>query len=136
MDSENLLNYSVGLLFLLFGFLKLAGENAVKEMIAETIFIIPMELFFPLLAVWEITIGICLIYKPLNKLGLFLFIPHILGTFLPLIISPEKIFTAKGLSLQAHYIIKNIVLIAAVFHTQRAHLIEIKTSLLEFLAKN
>lgn len=122
--SEKTLNYSVGLLFILFGVLKLAGETTLKGLLAETVLFIPLDLFLPLLAVWEILIGLCLIYRPLNRLGLYLFIPHILGTFAPIILVPEKVFTARGLTLEGHYILKNIVLVAAVVHTQGDYLLE------------
>ncbi|MFQ3274939.1 MAG: putative membrane protein YkgB [Candidatus Nanohaloarchaea archaeon] len=118
MDTENSLRYLLGFIFLFFGVLKLAGERTVSQLVAETMFVIPVEIFLPILALWEVCIGICFIHRPLNRIGLYLLIPHITGTFLPIFVSPETVFTSSGLTLEGHYIVKNLLLLAVAFHIQ------------------
>lgn len=118
MDTEKSLRYSIGSLFVFFGVLKLFGETSVRELVAETLFFLPLEIVMPVLAVWEIGIGVCFLYRPLRKAALLLLLPHMAGTFLPLLVTPEIVFTSSGLSLEGHYIMKNIVLVAAAFQVQ------------------
>jgi uncharacterized membrane protein YkgB len=60
-------------------------------------------------------IGICLLYTPLIRIGLFLLALQMPGTFLPLILRPEICFLdfPFNLTLEGQYIIKNLVLIGA-----------------------
>ena len=60
-------------------------------------------------------IGICLIFPPLIRLGLFLLAVQMPGTFLPLVLLPKVCFTHVpfDLTLEGQYIIKNLVLIGA-----------------------
>jgi uncharacterized membrane protein YkgB len=60
-------------------------------------------------------IGICLLYTPLIRIGLFLLALQMPGTFLPLILRPEICFVSIpfNLTLEGQYIIKNLVLIGA-----------------------
>lgn len=118
METEKFLSYSIGFVFVLFGGLKLLGEASIRGLIAETVFFVPVEVFLPILAVWEIGIGICFLYRPLKRVGLLLLLPHVAGTFLPFLVAPDLVFTASGLSLEGHYIVKNVVLVAAAFQVQ------------------
>jgi len=60
-------------------------------------------------------IGICLLYTPLIRIGLFLLALQMPGTFLPLVLRPEICFLdfPFNLTLEGQYIIKNLVLIGA-----------------------
>lgn len=72
--------------------------------------------FVPVLALWEMSIGLGLIiggkFMRLTLLLLFLQMP---GTALPLVVLPEAVWThfPYGLTLEGQYIIKNLVLIGA-----------------------
>lgn len=118
MDTEKFLSYSIGFVFVLFGGLKLLGEISIRELVAETILFVPVEIFLPVLAVWEIGIGICFLYRPMKRVGLFLLLPHMAGTFMPFLVAPEMVFTSSGLTVKGHYIVKNLVLVAAAFQVQ------------------
>ena len=63
----------------------------------------------------EIAIGLCLLYTPFIRAGLFLLALQMPGTFLPLILLPEVCFVnfPFDLTLEGQYIVKNLVLIGA-----------------------
>src|SRR3989344_3218655 len=110
-----ILRYSLGFLFVLLGILKPLGLSAAAPLVAKTVYWFSPSWFVPFLGWWEVVIGICLLYKPLVRLGIFLMALQMLGTFLPLIILPEVVysFNPLTLTLEGQYIIKNLVLIAA-----------------------
>jgi hypothetical protein len=60
-------------------------------------------------------IGLCFLYKPLLHVALVLLFLHMPGTFLPIVLLPEKVFQAFPfvLTMEGQYIVKNLVLIAA-----------------------
>jgi hypothetical protein len=60
-------------------------------------------------------IGLCLLYRPLIRLGIVLLFVQLPGTFLPIVLLPEVVFTTfpYGLTVEGQYIIKNLVIIGA-----------------------
>ena len=72
-------------------------------------------LFIPILGWWEILIGICLLIRPLIRLGILLLFLQMSGTILPLFILPDVCFKQIPfvLTLEGQYIIKNLILISA-----------------------
>lgn len=109
------LRYSLGIVFVWFGILKPLGLSTADELVAHTVYWVSPSWFVPFLGWWEVLIGLCLLYKPLIRVGIFLMIPQMIGTFLPLIILPDVVFLQFPfvLTLEGQYIIKNIVLISA-----------------------
>jgi hypothetical protein len=67
------------------------------------------------LAVWEMAIGLGLIFNIFMRLTLLLLFLQMPGTALPLVILPDAVWTVfpYGLTLEGQYIIKNLVLIGA-----------------------
>jgi uncharacterized membrane protein YkgB len=106
---------AIGLTFIWFGALKPLGMSPAADLVARTVYFVPPELFIPFLGLWEVAIGLCLLYKPLLRAGLFLLSLQMIGTFLPLVLLPEVTFTAVpyALTLEGQYIVKNLVMIAA-----------------------
>ncbi len=113
--SLPVLRYSMAIIFIWFGALKPLGNSPANDLIAKTVYWFNPDIFIPILGIWEIVIGICLIYTPLIRVGLFLLALQMPGTFLPLILRPEICFTRFpfDLTLEGQYIIKNLVLIGA-----------------------
>jgi uncharacterized membrane protein YkgB len=109
------LRYSLAIIFIWFGALKPLGNSPANDLIAKTVYWFNPDVFIPILGVWEILIGVCLIYTPLIRLGLFLLALQMPGTFLPLVLRPEICFVnfPFDLTLEGQYIIKNLVLIGA-----------------------
>ena len=111
-----LLRISLGVIFIWFGALKLfEGLSPAEELVKRTVYWFSPEVFFPILGVWEVLIGVGLLFRPLLRAALLLLFLQMPGTFLPLILLPEVCFTAfpYGLTLEGQYIIKNLILISA-----------------------
>jgi uncharacterized membrane protein YkgB len=109
------LQLSLGIIFIWFGALKPFGNSPANEVITKTIYWFDPDIFIPILGIWEMAIGICLLVTPLIRIGLFLLALQMPGTFLPLILRPEICFVDVpfDLTLEGQYIIKNLVLIGA-----------------------
>lgn len=112
-----ILRVGLGIVFLWFGALKLVpGLSPAEDLVRQTTYFVDPDLFIPILALWEMAIGVGLIIggwlmRP-TLLLLFLQMP---GTALPLVILPDAVWTQfpYGLTLEGQYIIKNLVLIGA-----------------------
>ena len=109
------LRYSLAVVFIWFGILKPFGLSPAQELVANTVYWFNPSWFVPFLGYWEVAIGLCILLKPLLRVGLILMAVQMIGTFLPLVILPEVAFVEFPfvLTLEGQYIIKNIVLIAA-----------------------
>jgi uncharacterized membrane protein YkgB len=113
--GHNWLRWSIGIIFFWFGILKSLGLSPASELVASTVYWFEPSVLIPILGWWEVIIGLCLMYKPMLRIGLFLMALQMIGTFLPLILLPEIVYgnTIFELTLEGQYIIKNIVLITA-----------------------
>ncbi len=117
MDRWSLpvLRMSVAIVFIWFGALKIFDVSPAAELVAATVYVVPPALFVPVLGVWEVLIGICLLYRPLIRVGIFLLFLQLPGTFLPLVLLPEVVYTTApyALTVEGQYIVKNLVIIGA-----------------------
>lgn len=109
------LRISLGIIFIWFGALKPFGDSPAVDVITKTVYWFDPDIFIPILGVWEMAIGLCLLYAPFIRAGLFLLALQMPGTFLPLVILPEVCFIdiPFNLTLEGQYIVKNLVLIGA-----------------------
>jgi uncharacterized membrane protein YphA (DoxX/SURF4 family) len=110
------LRLGLGIVFFWFGALKLVpGLSPAEELVRNTTYFVHPDLFLPILAIWEMGIGLGLIFGKLMRITLLLLFLQMAGTALPLVILPETVWTAfpYGLTLEGQYIIKNLVLIGA-----------------------
>ena len=114
-SSLTVLRFSLAITFIWFGALKPFGQSPAVELITKTVYWFDPKIFIPILGVWEMLIGICLLFPPLIRVGLGLLALQMPGTFLPLVLLPEVCFTSFpfDLTLEGQYIIKNLVLIGA-----------------------
>ena len=118
-----LLRYAIGLVFIWFGALKLVpGLSPAEALVGATVPFLPADVFVPVLAVWEILIGVLLLVRPGVRGALLLLALQMPGTFLPFLVVPEVCFSSWplaspldlfALTLEGQYIVKNVVLIAA-----------------------
>ncbi len=113
--SIPVLRAAVGIVFVWFGALKVLGVSPAADLVASTVYVVPPELFVPVLGVWEVLIGLCLLYRPLIRVGILLLALQLPGTFLPLVLLPEVVYVAfpYGLTVEGQYIVKNLVIIGA-----------------------
>ena len=122
-NGVRFLRYAIGVVFIWFGALKLVpGLSPAEDLVKATVTFVDADLFYPVLAVWEILIGVLLLVRPAVRGALFLLALQMPGTFLPLVLLPEICFSAFpftspldvfALTLEGQYIVKNIVLISA-----------------------
>ncbi len=115
-NGINLLRLSIGIVYIWFGALKLIpGASPAEPLIRETLYFLPLYLFIPFLAVWEIVIGLGFIIGKFMRLVIFLMFLQMIGAVSPIILNPEAVFVRFPfiLTLEGQYIIKNVVLIAA-----------------------
>lgn len=111
-----LLRVGLGIIFVWFGALKLVpGLSPAEELVRNTIYFVSPDLFVPILALWEVAIGIGLISGLFMRTTLLLLFLQMPGTALPLVLLPEVCFNVfpYGLTLEGQYIIKNLVLVSA-----------------------
>ena len=113
-----LLRGSLGITFVWFGALKLAGEPTLPASLiaAITPFIDP-DLSVPLVGAFEVVLGAGLLIG--RGMGVFLIAAtvHLLGTLLVLFVRPDVAFMDGNpllLSVEGEYVVKNLVLLAAI----------------------
>ena len=115
---------SIGIVYLWFGTLKLCpglspAEALAKETLSRLTFgLVPTNITYCMLALWEITIGIFLILNFPKKLIIYIALLHILFTFTPLFLLAAASFThvPYGLTLVGQYIIKNLIIFSALLY--------------------
>lgn len=118
-----MLRVGLGVVFVWFGALKVAGMSPAAELVARTTdWAADPAWFVPLLGWWEVAIGLCLLDPVrllggrawLTRVGILLLALQIPGTFLPLLVVPDRCFAGSplALTLEGQYIVKNLVLIA------------------------
>ena len=111
-----LLRISIGVVFFWFGALKLVpGLSPAEGLIRDTITFLPMHLFLPFLAIWEMAIGLGFITGRFMRITILLLFLQMPGTISPVFLRPDLVFTQfpYGLTLEGQYIVKNLVLISA-----------------------
>ena len=116
-----LMRLALGIVFLWFGGLKLfPGASPAEQLAGRTIEtltggLVPRATALPVLAVWEVAIGVGLLAGRWMRVTLLLLFVQMLGTITPLVLIPSETFTTFPLAptLEGQYIIKNVVLVAA-----------------------
>jgi uncharacterized membrane protein YkgB len=110
------LRIALAIVFIWFGVLKVIDRSPVEDLVKDTIYFLPEDTFFVILGIWEIVIGIGLLIPVALRLTLLLFWLQMAGTFLSLIILPDRAFQDGNpflLDVTGEFIVKNLVLIAA-----------------------
>ena len=111
-----LLRISLGVVFIWFGVLKIIGKSPVEELVINTVYWIDPGIFFPLLGIWEVAVGVGLLFALMLRLTLFLFWLQMAGTFLVMVVQPNISFQGSNillLTVEGEFVVKNLVLITA-----------------------
>lgn len=111
-----LMRVALGIVFFWFGALKVfPGLSPAEDLVRKTIYFLDPDLFLPILALWEMVIGLGLITGLFMRFTLLLLFLQMPGTALPLLLLPEVCYTIFpfGLTLEGQYIVKNLTLITA-----------------------
>lgn len=110
-----LLSLSMGVVFLWFGALKLdMGLSPAEPLIRETISFLPMKFFLPVLAVWEMVIGLGFLTGKFKRATILLLMAQMGGAMSPIILAPDRIFNTfpYSFTLEGQYVVKDIILIS------------------------
>lgn len=111
------LRIGLGVVFVWFGALKLVpGASPAEALVGETVgWIVDPTWFLPVLALWEIAIGMGMLTGRFPRATLLLLFAHMPGTFMPIVVCPELVWTQFPfvLTLEGQYIVKNLVLIGS-----------------------
>lgn len=113
--SLTALRIAVGIVFVWFGALKLVPDLSPAEpLIRQSITFLPMNLFMPFLAVWEMAIGVGFITGKFMRATLILLLLQMGGAMSPLILRPDLIWAKfpYAWTLEGQYVFKDIVFIS------------------------
>jgi uncharacterized membrane protein YphA (DoxX/SURF4 family) len=116
-----LLRISVGIVFFWFGILKFFPNlSPAQDLAGRTIEVlsfglVPPMVSLPVLAAWELVIGLGLISGKFMRVTLFLLGAQMIGTLTPMMLFPAETWQLFPISptLEGQYIIKNLVLISS-----------------------
>ncbi|MDX1994492.1 MAG: hypothetical protein SF029_19070 [bacterium] len=110
-----LLRLSIALCYIWFGALKLVpGASPIEGFIFEAMGFLPLAFLYPLLAVWEIAVGVGFLTNKFPRVTIFLMLMQMGGAMSPLILRPDLIFTTfPAYTLVGQYIVKDFILVAA-----------------------
>lgn len=115
-NATTLLRWSMGIVFIWFGALKLVpGLSPADGLIRASLSFLPLEYFMPVLALWEIAIGVGFLLGRGMRVTIMLLFLQMGGTLLPLVVTPDLVWKVFPfvLTLEGQYIIKNVVLVSA-----------------------
>jgi len=118
---NRLLCIGFGIMYLWFGGLKFFPGMSPAESLAKTTLdkltfgLVPTNISYFMLALWEVIIGVCMLLNVKRKGIIFMAMVHLLFTFTPLFLLPEASFNQHfySLTLVGQYIIKNLVFLTA-----------------------
>jgi uncharacterized membrane protein YphA (DoxX/SURF4 family) len=124
--SLRLLSVSMGLVFVWFGALKLAGMSPAEPLIRDTLDFLPgtlVDRLILLLAIWEVAIGIGFLSGRARRVVLIMLLLQMSGAMSPLILAPERLWETFPLvwTLEGQYNFKDIILISAGLVIGAAH---------------
>lgn len=114
--GTGLLRIALGVVYLWFGGLKLAGRSPVAELVAQSVPWVPPDILLPALGLWEVAVGSGLVLGIAIRLVLLLFWLQLLGTLSVPILLPEISFQQGNpllLTTTGEFVVKNLVLISA-----------------------
>mgnify|MGYP001029575715 CR=1 FL=1 len=122
--SVTLLRIAVGIVYLWFGGLKLIPLLSPVEPLMRTAYdfletwgLMSLGTFIFIVGIWEVLIGIGFLIGRYMKVMIVLILLQLGGAFSPIVLAPEEVWTSfpLTLSLAGQYIVKDLILLAAVF---------------------
>jgi uncharacterized membrane protein YkgB len=118
--SLDVLRFALGVIFIWFGALKFfPGLSPAEELVRNTIYFFDPDFVLPVLATWEVLIGIGFLSgfftNRLQRVTILLLFMQMVGAALPLVLLPEVCWTnfPYVLTLEGQYIVKNLVIIGS-----------------------
>jgi uncharacterized membrane protein len=113
--GHRLERYLLAIVFIWFGLLKLLGEKSATSIVAKSIYWMEPDFVVPILGIWEILIGVFLVFKNRLRLAVLLLLLRIPGSFLALIYHFDECFSGSFFipTIQGQYLIKELTLVGA-----------------------
>ena len=114
--GPRLLRCSLAVVFIWFGALKISGRSPVADLVTHTVYWLPADRFISILGIWEVLVGVGLLFRFVLRLTLLLFWLLLAGTSLVLVLRPDIAFQGGNpllLTMEGEFVVKNLVLIAA-----------------------
>lgn len=118
--SLDVLRFALGVIFIWFGALKfIPGLSPAEELVRNSIYFVNPDFFIPILAAWEVVIGVGFLSgfftNKLQRVTILLLFMQMIGAALPLVLLPEVVWTNFPfvLTLEGQYIVKNLVIIGS-----------------------
>lgn len=111
-----LLRVAIAVVFIWFGVMKVVDRSPVADLVSSTVYWLPADPFVRFLGVWEIIVGLGLLFPVALRLTLLLFWAQMAGTFLVLVVHPGLSFQDGNpllLTITGEFVLKNLVLITA-----------------------
>jgi uncharacterized membrane protein YkgB len=120
-NGIRLLRWSIAMIFIWFGALKFfPGMSPAESLAGNSIEIlsfglVPASVGLPILAAWEVLIGIGMLVPRFMRLTILLLYVQMGGTFSPVVIMPDVVFNTFpfALTIEGQYILKNVIVITA-----------------------
>ena len=115
LTPERLLRWSLGLVFLWFGVLKLANVSPVLEFLRQTYPMLATPAGYAGLAIIECVLGGLLLAGVWNRGAALATVLHLCGTLSVMVSSPHAVFQSgfPVLNMEGEFVVKNLVLMAA-----------------------
>ena len=109
-----LLRVSLGVVFVWFGMLKPFGLSPAGDLVTKTLPWITPRFLIPFLGLWQVAIGVGLLYQPLLRVSLLLLFLLLPGTALPLLLLRDVCFShfPYAPTLEGQYVIENLILVS------------------------
>lgn len=112
------LRITLGVVFLWFGALKVFGVSPITPMLKATYPFMAVPVFTVMLGVWEIMIGVGLVFKLALRHALLLMCMHLTGTLAAALLAPSYFFVHGNplvLTVNGEFVAKNLVFLMAGF---------------------
>jgi uncharacterized membrane protein YkgB len=110
------LRWSLAIVFIWFGALKVFGVSPVVDLVASTVYWVDPDWFVPALGVLELLVGLGLAARWGLRLVLLVLVGQMVGTFLVFVLLPEVAYqdgNPSKLTVEGEFIVKNLVLLSA-----------------------
>jgi uncharacterized membrane protein YphA (DoxX/SURF4 family) len=114
----DVLRISLAIIYIWFGILKPFGVSPAAGLVEASIFWWDSSWFIPVLGIGEVLIGICLLFKKLNKFSAVLLVLHMIGASLtPMFTVNSAVFSSFPhiLTLEGQYIVKNLLIVSTAY---------------------
>ena len=108
---------AIFIVFFWFGFLKVLGLSPanplVSNLLEKTLSFISFDTFIILFGIYEMLIALSFLISGWERIAVFFLVPHMLATFLPLLLLPSMVWSGFLVpTLEGQYIIKNLLILA------------------------